>query len=403
MTSSRVIAALIVGVLIYGLAMGTTYPLLGIVLDASVSPAWNGISAAATGLGLLAGVAVVPVAGRRLGAGRTAVLGVLLMAGSLLALALVHDFWLLFGARLLLGCGANMMFVVAETALNVFADPARRGRVMGVYTAAVALGFVLGPAVVSVAADRPSLLLLVGAAVTAIALLPLGAVRATVGRSVHPAPASRILPSIAGHPFAFGFLLIASAIDALAISLLPVVARGQGFSLEAGALFVTVFHVGLLIGQLVVGVALDRLGRRRTILACCALSLACALGLAAAGRIGFAPAALLLFVWGGANYGLYTAGLALIGDRFAGAALSAATAAFAAVYALASVVSPAVAGTLLGAVGATGLYLGIAAVYLVAAWGGAVRFRPAEPTLRATDPSGCACGAPWLGRRPARR
>lgn len=375
-----VIAALIAGVLIYGLAMGTTYPLLGIVLSDDVPGVWNGVNAAATGLGLLVGVVVVPVLGKRFGAGLTALSGVVLMTICLTALAFARDFWALFAVRTLLGCGANMLFVVAETALNVFATPARRGRVMGVYTAAVAFGFVVGPAIVAVTPDTPAMLLLACAAVTAFAVLPLRIVRAPVDRFVRPTSVTRILPAVIAFPFAFGFLFVASAVDAVIISLLPVIALDQSYSVESGALFVAIFHVGLLVGQPVIGAALDHFGRRRTVLGCCLVSLGCTAALVFDGRFGFWPAAFLMFVWGGANYGLYTAGLALIGDRFSGEALTAATAAFAAVYAIAAVASPILAGQTIDRVGAVGFYVAIAGIYLTALLCGAAFFRPLEPT-----------------------
>ncbi len=381
-STTGVIAALIAGVLIYGFAMGTTYPLLGIVLADRVTGTWNGLNAAATGLGLLVGVAVVPIVSRRVGAGRTALIGIVAMAFALAALAIARDYWLLFAMRFLLGCGANMLFVVAETALNVFTTPERRGRVMGIYAAAVALGFVAGPAVVALMPDRPALLLSVCAGITVLALLPLRAAEAPVDRSVRPTSALRILPAVAAFPFAFGFLTVASAIDAVVISLLPIIALTQSHPVETGALFVTIFHIGLLIGQPLIGIALDRIGRRRTILGCCLLSLGCSAVLAFADRFGVWPAACLMLIWGGANYGLYTGGLALIGDRFVGEALTAATAAFAAVYAIAAVASPILVGGVIDTLGAAGFYGATAGIYLIATLGGAAFFRPDEPTLQ---------------------
>ena len=375
-----VIIALIAGVAIYGLAMGTTYPLLGVVLSDAVADTWNGVNAGATGLGLLLGVVVVPVFARRFGAGLTALSGVVLMAISLLALALVREFWLLFALRMLLGCGANMLFVVAETALNVFTAPARRGRVMGVYSAAVALGFVVGPAIVAVTPDTPAPLLLACAVVAGFAVLPLRSVRAPVDRFVRPTSLARIAPAVIAFPFAFGFLFVASAIDAIVISLLPVIALDQSFSIESGALLVTIFHIGLLVGQPVIGTGLDRFGRRATVLGCCLVSLGCTAALALGDRFGFWPAAFIMFVWGGANYGLYTAGLALIGDRFSGEALTAATAAFAAVYAIAAIASPIVAGQTIDHIGAVGFYLAAAGIYLMTLVCGAAFFQPLEPT-----------------------
>ena len=378
--ASGEITALIAGVLIYGLAMGTTYPLLGIVLSGAVPGIWNGVNAAATGLGLLLGVVVVPVFARRFGAGLTVISGVVLMAISLSALAFAQTFWALFVFRMLLGCGANMLFVVAETALNVFAAPARRGRVMGVYSAAVALGFVIGPAVVAVTPDTPAVLLLACAAVAAFAILPLRMVRAPVDRFVRPTSVTRIVPAVIAYPFAFGFLFVASAIDAVVISLLPVIALDQSYSIASGALFVTIFHVGLLVGQPAVGAALDHFGRRPTVLGCCLVSLGCTAVLAFGDWFGFWPASFLMFVWGGANYGLYTAGLALIGDRFSGEALTAATAAFAAVYAIAAIASPILAGQTIDSVGAVGFYTATAGIYLMALLCGAAFFQPMEPT-----------------------
>ncbi len=379
--SRRVIVALIAGLLIYSLGMGTTYPLLGIVLTEQTSAFLNGINASATGIGLLLGVAVVSSVCRLAGAGKTTMIGVALMAAALMVMAVTRDFWILFAARVLLGCGANLMFVVAETALNVFAAPARRGRVMGLYSAAVAFGFVVGPAGVALAHQDPGGLLLVCTLVTLAALLPLMRAAEPVDRFVRPAPGRGLLPAVVAAPFAFGFVVVAALVDAVAISLLPVIAMDQGFSVGQAALFVTFFHVGLLIGQPLIGLALDAAGRRRTVLACCLVSFACAGAMVFGEALAFPLASLVLFALGGANYGLYTAGLALIGDRFDGEALTAATAALAAVYALASLSAPILAGVALDGVGAAGLFAAAASLYLVTLLSGAGFFRPQEPTL----------------------
>lgn len=376
---ARMIVALICGVTIYGFAMGTTYPLLGLLLSDQVSGALIGINTAATGLGLMTGVVLLPGLGRRLGAGPTALAGVGLLAAALVALAFLRDFWPVFAARLVLGCGAGLMFIVAETALNAAAAPERRGRIMGVYTAASALGFVLGPAMIALMPDRPAALLLGCAAIALMALIPFAAVAGPVSRAVVPGSARHILPAIAAFPLAFGFLFIASMVDAVAISLMPVIMLDRGFDVSQAVLLATVFHVGLVIGQPLIGLALDRAGRRRTVLGCCGLSLACTLPLISGSGMGFWPVAGLMLVWGGANYGLYTAALALIGDRFRNETLTAAIAALAAVYALAAIIGPAVAGGMMDALGAQGLFGAVAFVYLSALCGGVWLFRPVEP------------------------
>ena len=375
-----VIPALITGVMIQGLAKGCTYPLLSILLAGIVPSFWNGVSAAATGLGFLLGVLLVPPFARRFGSGTTALCGILLIAASLAALSVVRDFASIFALRLLLGCAANMLFIVAETGLNTFVSPGRRGRVIGIYAAGGALGYVIGPSIVAALPDSPGPLLLGCAAVIALALLPLGRARRPLDRCVAPASAGRLWPTVRAFPFVFALLFGASAIDAIVLGLLPVIAQAQAFSIEAGALFVAVFHVGLLLGQPLVGLSLDRFGRRRTVLGCCLLSLGCAGALVLGHHLGFWLAAGVMFVWGGSNYGLYTAGLALIGDRYRGEALSAATTAFAAVYALAAIVAPLLTGQALESIGAAGFFLVVAAFYLLALLYGTASFRPLEPT-----------------------
>lgn len=375
-----VIVALIGAVVVQGLATGTTYTLLGIVLADAVPGFWNGVNAAATGLGFLLGVLVVPPLCRRIGAGRTALTGVVLLAAALLVLAVVRDFWAIFSFRLLLGCAANLVFVVAEVGLNSFASPAQRGRVMGAYTAAGALGYTIGPAIVALQSDQPAVLLLGCAAVATLAALPLRAARGPLDRNVRPTAVSRVLPAMMALPSAFGFLFVAAAVDGVAISLLPIIALDQGHPIASGALFVTSFHIGLLAGQPLVGLALDCIGRRPTTLVCCVLSLGCTTALIFGAQVSFWPVTLLMCVWGGTNYGLYTAGLALIGDRFSGETLTAATTAFAAVYAIAAVLSPVLAGQALDSIGAAGFYVVLTGVYLMTLLCGAAFFRPSEPT-----------------------
>ena len=252
---------------------------------------------------------------------------------------------------------------------------------MGVYTAATALGFVVGPSIAAISAERPHLLLLGCALVTVLALPPLLRTRAPVTAHVRLGPVSGFLPVIRAYPFPFLLILVASAFDAIVISLLPVIVRTQGFTLETGAALAALFHLGLLLAQPLIGAALDLIGRRRTTIACAALSLLTTAGLAFASSMGFWACAALVFAWGGASYGLYTAALALIGDRFQGEALGAATASFAGVYAVAATLSTPLAGWLLQGFGAAGFYLGAAGLYGLVALAGLCFFRPVEPTL----------------------
>ena len=358
-----VVTALIAGVGVYGMALGTTYPLLGILLAQTAGDAMNGLNAAATGLGLLAGIALLPALSRRMDSGWVPPTGIVVMSGSLVALSVADGFWPIFAARFALGIGANFLFVIVETALTTMTPARHRGRVMGLYTSVTAFGFVAGPAVVSGYADLAQTILLGAAAVVGLAVLPLAAAARSVTAAVTPGPLRTMLAPLRGDAGLLALVFLASAVDAIVIALLPVIALRQGFPTAEGALLVAIFHVGLVVGQPLVGLCLDAFGRRRTLVACCTVSILATAAAACAGLLGFWAVAAVMLVWGGANYGLYTGGLTVLGDTYRGAALAAAVSCFAAIYALASSLAAPLSGMLLQAVGAPGFYIAAALAY----------------------------------------
>lgn len=382
----RLLAALFAGVLIYGLAMGTSYPLLGLVMAKEVSAGWNGISVAATGMGFIVGVLVLPILSARFGAGTVAAAGMVLLAVCLLTLSFVRDFWLVFGLRFLLGLSSNLMFVMTETGLNVLAPPRSRGRVFGLYAMLTGLGFVVGPTVVAFLGDRAALLFVICAALAGFAAFPYLAMRPALDGLIEPARSVRLTRSVGLLPAAFVLLFIASAVDAVMITLFPVIAVQAGFSASQGALYVAVFHVGLVVSQPFVGWLLDCFGRRRTVLASLVLNCGGPALLAIEPMPSPIVMSLIMLIWGGSNYGLYTAGLTMVGDRFRGPALAAATGSFALVYAVAATATPLVLGFGLQTFSATGIFAAAAIAYGVALVWAASRFRPMEPVsmVRAT-------------------
>ena len=361
-----VVAALICGVGVYGLALGTTYPLLGLMLADDSGDAMNGLNAAATGLGLMTGILLIPMLRRHVASGWMPPLGVAVMAGSLVALSAADGYWTIFSARFTLGIGANFLFVIVETALTAVTPTQHRGRVMGLYTSVTAFGFVAGPAVVAGYADIAPLILLGCAAVVGLAVLPLTTAARAVSATVTPAPLRALLGPLRGDFGVLSLVFLASAVDAIVIALLPVISLRQGFSAAEGAGLVAIFHIGLVVGQPFIGLCLDRVGRRRTLTACCAVSVVATAVAVWAGSLGFWLVAAVMLAWGGANYGLYTGGLTVLGDTYRGAALAAAISCFAAIYALASSLAAPVSGLLVQGLGAAGFYTVCAAAYAAA-------------------------------------
>jgi MFS family permease len=145
-TEWAAIAGVIATVSVFAIAQGLTYPLLSFILQRQgVSPSLIGLSAAMTPIGFIVSSPVIPALARRFGAGRTALscaaISVLLL--SLIGWTQDANAW--FVLRFLLGVATNPLYVLSETWMIALAPPARRGRIMGIYSTVISAGFATGP------------------------------------------------------------------------------------------------------------------------------------------------------------------------------------------------------------------------------------------------------------------
>jgi MFS family permease len=244
--------------------------------------------------------------------------------------------------RFALGIGIGILFVVSETWINQITPDEKRGRIMGIYGAVLAAGFATGPVLIRFTGIEGALPFIVAAAVTATAALP-------------PLLFGRDAPALAGRPagglghflraaptamagvFLFGFLEGAWG------SFLPLYGVRGGLDVGDSALLLSALLAGAIILQIPIGWLADRMDRRRLLMFCAA---AAALG-GAGLPVAFAAGAVLwlwLFVTGGLAEGVYTASLTILGERFRGPDLAAASAALVMMYSMGSLVGPPVAG-----------------------------------------------------------
>jgi len=174
----RGLIAVIASMVIVNLVYGLTLPLLSLVLDS------QGISKSVIGLSIVAqacaGVVLAPFIPRlmqRTGAARLMQYATLLAAATLIVLGLVQDVYLWFPLRFLLGAAAAMLWSASEVVINELADDNWRGRIIGVYGSAGAVGFALGPLVLIMTGTEGLLPFAVTAAIIILASLPLILIR----------------------------------------------------------------------------------------------------------------------------------------------------------------------------------------------------------------------------------
>jgi len=273
-----------------------------------------------------------------------------------------------FALRFLSGLAITVVFVASETWINQLAPPEKRATILGLYATALAAGFGTGGLLLAVVGSEGWTPWIAGSLLFVIGAIPIAFLRGpdiappdlahTTARSMFNA--ARLAPAAIGAGILFG------STEQSFFSIFPVYAERVGlidaqigFMMAAGAM-------GGIALQALIGRIADGVGRLRVAFFA---TLVCFVGpilIYFAGTQAYALYA-VMFIYVGVATGLYTLGLALIGERFDGGALAAANATFVMAYGVGSLVGPALGGIAMDAINPHGLLIatsGFALVYL---------------------------------------
>jgi len=259
------------------------------------------------------------------------------------------------------GVIGGVPWVVSEIWMNVVVEEKRRGRVMGIYAAMVALGMALGPMVLQVVGVYGPTPFLTGAALSLLVAAPLLP-------SWRTAPRIRIDASSG-----FGTVVIVAPLamfaafscglgEQVAFSFLPVYAVGAGVPADTGALWLSAFVLGNVVLQWPIGWLADHADRRAVLAGCTFASALLVLGLSLipaqwAGTVG------VVALWGGVSFSIYPVGLALLGQRFRGGDIARANTAFSMIYIVGGLLGRPLTGAAMDAFGDPGLGWTLAIFY----------------------------------------
>jgi len=263
-----------------------------------------------------------------------------IVAFGLLALFTSMPAW--FVLRFAIGAAASVLWVCGEAWLNQVADDATRGRVVALYSMAVAGGFALGPLVLSATGSQGLTPFVVSCAVMLLSAVPL-------------LPVLREAPRLSGDqtgslyryflraPVAMLLCALFAAADGVLISFLALYGKEAGLS-EARALYlITLMGIGGIAGQFPIGWLADRIDRMLLAGLCTLLTVATSLAMPLA--IAHSPwNYLFMLVFGAVLSGIYTVALVIIGEQFKGADLAAASALFGVMWGAGAVLGPQLGG-----------------------------------------------------------
>ena len=361
-------AAVTGAVVLVGLALGLSLPLVSLRLDGwGYGPFAIGVMAAMPAIGVLLGARLTARLAGLCGTPRSLQASLLLSAVSLAALALwpAYGVWLLL--RLLLGISLTVVFVLGESWINQLASERWRGRLVALYGTGFALSQLCGPLLLSVlgTAGDQGFWLATGLLVIGCLLL-LGRDGApAVGREV---AGGGLLAFCRGQPAIAWAVVLFAAFDVLVLTLLPVYLLREGIAQATALRMLGAVVVGNAVLQLPLGLLADRLPRAALFRGCGLLLLGASLGLP---PLLHSPLVwLLLPLLGASAGGLYTLALVLVGARYRDAALVRANAQIALLWGLGCLLGPLSSGAASQWLSGQGLPLllaGGAALFLVLA------------------------------------
>ena len=357
------LAAVIASMVIVNLVYGLTLPLLSLVLDA------QGISKTIIGLSIVAqacaGVLIAPFASQlivRVGAARIMQFATLLAAATLVILGAWQDVYAWFFLRFLLGAAAAILWSASEAVINELADDNWRGRIIGVYGSAGAAGFALGPLVLLATGTAGILPFVVTAGLVMLASVPLFWLQNEADESTNK-DHLRLLRVFRLVPYIMLLnLTYAAAIEAF-IAFFPLFGIHIGLGEARSLSLLTTFALGGVFWQIPLGWLADHVRRHRLLLFCIVFTM-----------VGFAVMPELItrplvgpafaFSLGGIEGMIYALGVILLGQRFRGPELAAASVLFTGMWGVGTMIGPVVVGAGMDLFGDASMAWIIAGFYL---------------------------------------
>lgn len=350
-----------------GIGLGATLPLLALRMEAmGASATLIGLNTAMVGLAHIIFTPLVPRVLRHVPM-MPFLFGCLLVAAAgLFAYVLVPDIGWWFPIRFVTSAAMAGLFMVSEIWVNQLAEEQSRGRVIGLYATVFAGAFAVGPAALLLVGTQGVTPFAITAAITLAAALPLLAARGAVPE-IRGKPTRPLAAYLAAAPAATFAALAYGAIETQVFNLLPVFSVRIGASEGVAAFVLSIFAAGNVALQVPIGMLADRFDRRAVLAGCAFVGVIGPLLLPA---VAGTPLLLypVLFVYGGVVVGLYTVGLALLGQRFTGPDLAAVNAAFVVMYSAGALAGPVIGGRAMDMAGPPGLayaLAGLAGAYLV--------------------------------------
>jgi len=356
-----VIAAMAVVNLVYGIS----FPLLALVLDGQgVSKTLIGLSTMSQAAAILV---IAPFAARlirRFAPARLMQSVSIVLAFLFILAGLFPDVWFWFPLRFIIGALNAMLWIASEALINELAEERWRGRIVGIYSSVGAAGFALGPLLLIVTGSEGMLPFYSTSALILSASAPLFVARHyRLAPLENEAEGSLVALFLLAPTIMLANVVYAATAESM-FTFFPLYGLHMGISENFALWLMTMIGVGSMVLILPLSWLADHVSRMGLLTACIMLTM---LGLlimphVLAHALG---AQVFAFLFGGVEGMIYALGVMLIGERFRGSMLAAASATFTACWAAGTVVGPLLVGVGMDQLGVERMTTVIFAFFLV--------------------------------------
>jgi len=342
-TTLRAIICVIISIACFGLAYGYSLPVLSIIMARyGVDPTLIGVNTAISSAAVLCFGPFVPRLLSRIGLRWSIVSSILLSVALIPPIAYTEPLYAWFPLRFALGAAVFSALIASDIWVAQGASAKTRGRLAGLSGAAMAGGIAIGPQFVSITGAEGYAPFWCAGGLLAMALLPMVFTYGPQPSVAHTEP-PRLRSFVFAVPVATLAVLVFGIMNPSVLALLPIYGLRLGVSEEHAVKLVSLVTAGSVFLQPVIGYFADRFQKIAVLIFLGAIGCAAAILL----PLYFHLDAVLypaLIVLGGAGSGLYVVSLAILGDRFVGAALAAAVTVITMVVATGATVGPVLSG-----------------------------------------------------------
>lgn len=323
----------------------------------------EGFSASALGLlgtgwavGYVAGCLIAPRLVGMVGHIRTFGVMCAMAATAVLLQALIVETWAWIPVRAVSGfCFAGAAMIV-ESWLNDRAQPGTRGTIFGIYTMVNLVAVTAGQMAISLGDASGFLFFAVAGIVYCLALVP-----TALSTSASPAPLTSVRLDLRAlwrnSPVAVVAVFLVGISNAAFGTLAAVYADRVGLALTAIALFVSIPVLAGALAQIPIGLASDRMDRRKVLLATAVVALAADLAFVLLLPEGRLLNLLLVGAFGAAIFAMYPIIVAHANDHAPPGTSIQVSGGLLMVFGLGSILGPLVAGVAMTELGPGGLFL----------------------------------------------